>query len=155
MPVKPGMNHLDDHDRLIHFIQNQHPQGSLKNKVTIVFDGRPGPWQDRSAAYITVIFSQDRSADDIIRLKVEDSSRKKSCIVVTDDRAVQYAVKALGAKVLSVSDFLGLGERKKTQHNTGTQGSDQSIKKLSSSLEQEITQQMEEVWLSKKKKNKD
>jgi predicted RNA-binding protein with PIN domain len=92
---------------LIQCIRNNRLCGSMKNRVTIVFDGYPtmsNPQQPLSDC--EVVFSQDESADDRIRFMVEHIANPKIVIVITDDRSVQFHAKAAGAAVCGVEEFI-------------------------------------------------
>lgn len=146
MPLPSGaLGKLEDQrNALIHFLESSRPQGSFKNKVTVVFDGQAGIIGRTASSPIAVIFSKGGSADDKIRALVGQTANKKNMVVVTDDRELRYAVRALGAKVEGVQEFLS---KKKPQKPT------EQAKYISKNLESKITSELEEVWL-KKGKNK-
>lgn len=126
---------------LIRYIEAQAPQGN--NPVTIVFDGQVDVSSPpvRSAA-VKVIYSKGESADDKIKKIVKASSRVKSIVVVTDDRDIQYAVRASGASVVSVGAFL-----KKKSLSGGAKS-----EKIDRHTASEITAEFEDIWLKKKRK---
>ena len=138
---------------LIKLIEIYKPQGKGENKVTIVFDGRSGIWSDNRSASVKVIFSEGESADDRSRKIVSDSSRKKEMIVVTDDKELRFSVRALGANVMQVKDFLL--KIKKYETPAGAPPSGSKIKKrpqeetkyISKTLEAEINSELEKIWL--------
>ena len=94
-------------ESLIQFIEIHKPQGSLKNPVTIVFDGQAGIGTPREVSAVKVVFACGESADEKIKRMVGMAGNKKNMVVVTDDREIRYHVRALGAKVLWVGEFLG------------------------------------------------
>nr|MBP6920898.1 NYN domain-containing protein [Candidatus Omnitrophota bacterium] len=82
--------HAAPAEMLIRCIRDRRLCGSMKNKVTLVFDGYPtmgNPLQPQGEC--DVVFSQDESADDRIRHMVEHIPNPRIVIVVTDDRSVQ------------------------------------------------------------------
>jgi len=89
---------------LIGDYRRRHPAISF----TIVFDGNPPPRCIFSYEKgIKVIFSEDISADEVIRKRVEKTQEKnKVRIVVSDDRGVRDAGRLFGTGVLGVSEFL-------------------------------------------------
>jgi len=142
----------DQRDGLIRFIEQKKPQGSPKNKVTIIFDGRPGRGGRGESSVVEIIFSQDESADDRIKRMVEDSKHKKSIVVVTDDRDIQYAVRASGAQVLGVGAFLSKMQpsAKRSPLREKSSGTVSDAKHISKTLEEKITSEFETIWLKKK-----
>ena len=135
----------DQRQALITFIDRVQPQGSFRNSVTIVFDGAGY----QKAQQIKIIFSQEESADSKIKQFVEEAVHKKTIIVVTDDRAVQYAVKALGAQICSVKEFLSKGRAASAKFKT-ERSKAESIKNISKVIEEDITSEFENIWLKKK-----
>ena len=87
------------------FIERCRPQGSLNNKVTVVFDGNEDIFGGMESATVKILFSRGEEADDKIKRIVAQAKNPKDIIVVTDDRDIQYAVRALRAKVSSVQSF--------------------------------------------------
>ena len=132
-------------ERLIGLFQQSRPHGSLKNQMTIVFDG----YGKVDSSTIKVIFSGDESADSRIRKMVEQSQNAKNIIVVTDDRDIQYAVRASGAKVCAVKDFLQKSDSKFQKKPNAPSGN--SSKKISKAVEFKINSELENIWLKKDK----
>ena len=130
---------------LIHFIERAQPQGSSRNQMTIVFDGYGHLRGQEASSQMKIVFSQDKSADDKIKQLVADSSSKKTIIVVTDDRDIQYAVRALGARVWAVKEFLSKGKTilKKVLKTV-------AVKNISKTAEDRITSEFEKIWVKKK-----
>jgi predicted RNA-binding protein with PIN domain len=92
---------------LIQCIRANNLCGSMKNRVTIVFDGYPTMHNPQlPSGDCDVVFSQDESADDRIRYIVEHAENPKIVIVVTDDRSVQFHAKAAGTSVMGVDEFI-------------------------------------------------
>jgi len=134
---------------LIRYFEIYRPQGSIKNKVTIVFDGKSEvnlPTQRiLKKTNIEIIFSQDEIANEKIKKLVSRLPNPKQVIVVTDDRELKEAVKIYGVKVFSVKE---LAQKKFPQ-------ADEKIIKRKTTLSQEeaekITKELEEIWLNPKK----
>lgn len=155
MPLSVEKKLEDQRQQLIQWIESRVPQGSLRNTVTIVFDGRSDVWaangdQGRGssvASSIRVVFSQGETADEKIIRTVEEAAHKKSVVVVTDDRSLQYSVRALGAKVSGVQTFLGQGA-------SATVRRPESGKDISKTLEHKITSEFTRIWVEKQKGKK-
>ena len=149
------LDKLEDQRRsLIHFIEQCSPQGSSKNYVTIVFDGASDVFGGMKSAAATIVFSQGESADDKIRRIVAEAKNTKNIVVVTNDRDIQYAVGALGAKATSVSEFLSkgksAGKRKPIAKKNTKQAkkvSSESEKYISKADESKITSELGTIWL--------
>ena len=153
MPTSAPEKLEDQRNRLVGFIERCHPQGSPKNKVTIVFDSKVDIVGQMQSSCTNIIFSKTESADDKIKALVAQSSSKKSLVVVTDDRDVRYAVRALGAKVQSVQGFLtkkkSYLEQTQTRHKQT--GRREQSKYISKNVESKITSELEAIWLKKRK----
>ncbi len=142
----PELLHRDiDQQRLtlVREIERTQPHGSGRNRVTLVFDGRPGPVPPIQSAAVKVIFSMDRTADERIREMVRKASNAKQLTVVTDDRALQYAVRASGAHILTVSEFLS--RLKGGGHAKPSKGG----KTLTQQEMERINRELEERWLNR------
>ena len=104
----------DSRSALLSLIRRKRLTGSLKNKVTVVFDGYP----DLSAAPfdesgIRVIFSRRVSADEKIKMLVEETANRKNIIAVSDDKEIKFMVKSLRARVSGVDEFFSVKEKAK------------------------------------------
>jgi predicted RNA-binding protein with PIN domain len=98
---------------------------------------------------IRVIFSYEETADDVIKRLVDDAPNVRSLVIITDDKAIRYYSRAAGAGIKSVKDFFGSIKAKASGPGTTDR------KTISQSQEYGITQEMEQIWLRKKKDNKD
>jgi len=97
----------EQRERLLRFIEERAPCG--RNRVTVVFDGKPGrDWNGWRGA-TGVIFSEDRDADTEIKERVDGMGNPSQAVVVTNDRAIQKWVKGAGARVVEVAEFLRAG----------------------------------------------
>lgn len=139
IPELTGKSLRSGRDGLIRFIRTKKPQG--KNEVIIVFDGKSDIHNPQEAiADIKIIFTQDISADEKIRQIVERSPRPSQIVVVTDDKEIRYSVRPLGAKVISVREFIG-----KVTEDKGKRSIEKAL--LSSEEESKITKELEKIWL--------
>ena len=106
------------------------------------------------SSIIGVVFSQGESADDRIRKIVRASKNKKTTIIVTDDKDLRFSVRALGAKVLAVKEFLsqakGLGPP--AEDKTPARPKEEE-KHISKTLEYKITQEFRDIWLKRNDKS--
>jgi predicted RNA-binding protein with PIN domain len=128
---------------LIEFIKINRLTGSLKNKVTLVFDGYPdASGKSSDDANIEVIFSRYESADERIKGMVENSSGRKNIIVVSDDREIIFCVKAAGASCLGVEEFTRPSLRPAHLQKTDTRKAELSYGQI-----QKINQEFKKIWL--------
>ena len=151
MPVFDRLKLEDQRSALVRYLEQVRPQGSIKNKVTVVFDGKTGMLSHLHSAVVTVIFSQENSADDRIREIVEESKNAKNIVVITNDRGLQHSVRLSGARINSVEEFL----REKARHTNDGKDKDQRSslgagKNISHTTGYKITSEMEKIWLKKK-----
>ncbi len=153
MTFDPALGFEEQRLRLIDQVEARRPQGSKNNDLTVIFDGRPGAAFVHRALSLKIIFSQDRSADDVIRRLTASSGNPKIVTVVTDDRELRSAVRANGAAVMSVGEFLNLlssppAQKKRPAAMGAGSGTGKYISK---SAEFAINKEMAEVWLNKKR----
>lgn len=163
MPLSVPKTLEEQRRQLIRWIESCHPQGSSRNAVTVVFDGRSDVWaafgeprQGRGGAGVSspvqVVFAREESADEKIIRMVDQAGHKKNVVVVTDDRALQYAVRALGAKVSGVQMFLG--KVKPSAGSAASASQPETGKHISKTLEHKITSEMTKIWLKNEKGGK-
>lgn len=102
----------------IQYISVSKPFGSIRNRVTIVFDGTAGVVSNQKHfhAPINVIFAKNESADDLIIKIAKTENKSGEIIVVTDDREVREKTQLLGCSTLSVLQFFkDLTKKKETE----------------------------------------
>lgn len=100
----PG-NARGSREQLINLIKTKKPQGSRRNKITVIFDGQPGiAWP--ADKEVDVRFTSGKEADWHIKRFVEDNSNPKQIIVVTDDRAIKRHVSSAGARTMTTVEFM-------------------------------------------------
>ncbi len=153
IPPLANMKLDEGRETLIRFIETKNPQGSYRNQVTVVFDGQGGSGGYQQGAAVKVLFSWDESADDQIKRLVDNQENRKSLVVVTDDREIQYYVRALGAQVLSVADFwekIKSPEMKSRRPKSKTLHVEDK-KDIPKTLEAKINAEFEKIWSKKSK----
>jgi predicted RNA-binding protein with PIN domain len=136
--AKGGVNLEGARSSLIRFLAVCRPQG--KNKVTVVFDGKPGNTSCAGIGPVEIIFTQGESADDKIKRMVESSKNPKSVIVVTNDREIQYFARAHQAQVKTVEEFLA-------KFNTPRQSGACDEKAIGPIEAAQINEEMKKIWL--------
>ncbi len=140
----------DARDALVHFIERERLQGSLKNKVTVIFDGQTGLFQDKKRSFVRVIFSENESADDCIKEILDRASHCSTMAVVTEDREIQIYARRLGAKVLTIRDFFGHSEQKGVSTKKKIKRTEiEGTARISKSLEHQINTELKKFWLKK------
>ncbi|MCK5533480.1 NYN domain-containing protein [bacterium] len=150
-----GLKLKNGRDSLISILEKHRPQGSLKNKVTIVFDGKDNTFIShnissasliKTNSNINVIFSKNETADDKIKRIARKAINPKILIVITDDKEILYFLRSYGIKTQSVKQFLKPISKKnkfikKSQHFTS-----QKKPILSSEKAVEITRELKKIW---------
>lgn len=137
--MKPKLK--DSREALFRFIEVQQPQGSKKNKVTIVFDGDKDALFYSHNYHFDIFFSKNESADDRIRRIVRKSKNPKNIIVVTDDRELKFLVRSLKAQTISVQEFLVKARKPVSVDNN------QNKEMLSYSSREAINKELKKIWL--------
>lgn len=137
----------DQRHNLIKHIEINRPQGSLQNEVTVVFDGRSDIYGGASSSSVKVVFSKDESADEKIKRMISETSSKRNVVVVTNDRSIQYSVRAMGAKAVSVEEFFV----KPSATGKSYSKEKRSTKNISKTLEFKITDELKKIWIKDKK----
>lgn len=142
----------DGRQALISYIEHNELQGSRRNEVTVVFDGKPGMYGHPATSYVRVVFTEYETADDLIKFQVQETKNRKSLIIVTDDKQLLLYVRALGAGVLSGGDFLRI-KTSVTRHPSALDKKKSgNTKAITSTFEHLVNQELEQMWLSKKDK---
>ncbi len=139
----PKTNIHDPRFALIQFLRREKPCGSLKNKVTIIFDGYSEDLSLRGLEF-EVIFSCETSADERIKKMVESEPLPKSLVVVSDDRQIRDFAKLCGVVSLGIGEFLTPPGKK----TAGTKG-DSPKSELSYNAAQKINEELRKLWLEK------
>jgi len=145
----------DQRQQLVSFIEQNAPHGSSNNSVTIIFDGKQEVFGGMSSPAAKIIFSQGESADDKIRELVAMAGNAKNIVVVSDDRDIQYAVRALGAKSSSVQAFLKKGNTERGKGRTLKKAvTNRNEKYITKCDESKINAEMGKIWLKSDNKDK-
>lgn len=96
-------------EALVRFCQEYQARNSDTGKLYIVFDGRREEgWgaSEQLHGRVTVVFAQKPEEADQRILKLIESQGKGRCVVVSNDNEVANNVRAFGARILSVQDFV-------------------------------------------------
>jgi len=112
-----------------------------KNEVTVVFDGRSDVVAPSHKSNFIILFSEGETADDLIKRIVKKSKNPKQVIVVSDDRELQFDVKKLSAKVISVKEFTKKIPTKKSREKL------QDKTSLKKDDAHRITEELRKIWL--------
>ena len=92
--------------RLLAWLNTARPQGSVRNAVTVVFDG-PQRFLPREKGLLVVLYSRPKqAADAVIERLVYQASDRTQMVVVTRDRAEADLVRGLGARVWDAQRLL-------------------------------------------------
>ncbi len=102
---------------------------------------------DRSHKIVSSIFSKEISADDRIREFVRSFKHKKQLIVVTDDKELKFSIRALGARVSCVKDFLDKCSVSTEKKNKRKKRDPSDRKYISKSAEHEINEELKKIWI--------
>ena len=144
------MTHGSLEDRrqgLLRWIAAAGPQGSRRNRVTVVFDGNEAyAGGDGAQADVRVVFSRGQTADDCIKAIVERARDPKGFVVVSDDKDIKLYVRALGAKVSSVKEFAA-DLFKRPAKGIKASAAAESGRKISLVQADKINKELEKIWL--------
>ena len=91
-----------------------------------------------------MIFSEG-SADDKIKLMVEEDADRRRCVVVSDDKDIVLYTRALGARVMSVRAFTQVPRRPLSAGPPEREG-----KYISLSRQEKINKELSAIWLKEK-----
>ncbi len=129
------------HKELLHFIKNNNLTGSSRNRVEIIFDGAISHDLVNMYHNFKVTFSNQITADEVIKSKLEDAKNPRQVVVVSDDRQIQSYARRAGAKISKISEFIRLKDK-----TNAKKGSEVNTKDISFSLQHEITEEMRKIW---------
>lgn len=94
----------EQRERLLRSIEERSLCG--RNRVTVVFDGKPGRDWSGWRGPTGIVFSDERDADTEIKERVDAMPNPSQAVVVTNDRAIQLWVRGAGARVIGCAEFL-------------------------------------------------
>lgn len=103
-------------ESLIQMIEAAVAKNKSFKDVTVVFDGKDGVVAPIRHSTVKIIFSKKTCADKKIKHLLESSSFARDIGVVSDDRQVRFYANSVGAKRISVEEFLkrlNLAEKKR------------------------------------------
>lgn len=130
---------------LADFIRINRLTGSKNNSLVLVFDGYPPPEENIPRQNgLLCMFSCTQEADELIKRLVEESTRPKDIVVISDDKQVQLMSRFLHARICSVEEFIC---GKKSKKFVPKARSEESDFKLSYSKMQKIDAEMKKRWL--------
>lgn len=138
-----GKKAPDPAKTILILIRNRRLTGSAKNKIILVFDGFPksGVLPPEETG-VEVIFSRKVSADEKIKMLVEERAMRKQIIVVSDDREIKFMVKSLGAQCLGIEEFIAAKEKLKPPPRK-----DLLKPELNFSQVHKINEELKKIWL--------
>ncbi|MFH0738421.1 MAG: NYN domain-containing protein [Candidatus Omnitrophota bacterium] len=137
----------DCQNTLLEFIKVNKLCGSPRNRITIVFDGFPVvSHSSLKVIEASLIFSEQDTADDVIKRLVEDSRQPKNIQVVSDDKELCLSTRLSGGCVLGVEEFIT--RKQKAIDKKKTYLSSVEIKPELNRIEiLKINQELERKWL--------
>jgi hypothetical protein len=124
---------------LVQYIRRNKLTGSMNNRVTIVFDGYETAELNVDPDY-HIVFSDSRTADDVIKEIIRGVRHKRDVLVVSDDNEIKNAAREEGAQVWGTDQFLA--NRKSRQSKRG----DEEDRGLSPSQMMDITDEFKKIW---------
>lgn len=126
---------------LVNYIKRAGLTGSKNNKVIIIFDGYRTDELDNEQSF-EIVFSGVRTADEVIKARIDKITNKAQIIVVTDDREIRDYARSSRVKSLHNIEFINPKKFKPKLANDKS-----SDKDISYVLQKEITDQMRKIWL--------
>ena len=135
----------DSRIALLELIRLKKLCGSPANAVIVVFDGYPDT--DSLKEFdnkIDVIFARCETADERIKKIVENFANPKNIRVVSDDKEIKFSVRAMGAGVLSVEEFIGHDRNLRKP-----QDAEVLKPELTYEAMHKINQELRKIWLNK------
>lgn len=140
---------------LVKIIQGKRLLKGRGNQVTIVFDGRDdfnlsgALTENRGRNPIKIIFSKGESADETIKRMLDGSANPRQSVVVTDDKAIIFFSRSLGATAMPVCEFLGQEEKQlnKRLPKQRRQKNAELLKiELTHQQQESINQELRRIW---------
>jgi predicted RNA-binding protein with PIN domain len=141
--IKELRNSHNPHHDFICFCKSRRLTGSLNNRVIIVFDGKFREDIVFHERNWKVLFSDSRSADELIVERVSQIKKAREVVVVSDDRELQSKVKASGGKIKKVDEFIKIAKKPAPKIKPASANK----KNISYTLQREITEEMRRIWL--------
>ncbi len=130
-------------EEFIRFLETAQMTNRRFKDLTVIFDGQSDVSAPRMHSAIKITFSRGGCADKKIKEIVESSNFARDIAVVSDDREVRSYIGSLGAKKVSVKEFL-----KTVCSSFGRR----DVFKLDETEAKKINRELERVWLERKDK---
>lgn len=133
---------------LISLINAEKPQGSEKNSVTVVFDGKPDTpfsgegYSRQNSLGIEILYSENTNADRVIERLVNEDNNPANIVIVTDDRGIRRITARPGVKFVDTKEFWKKLYVKKGSQINGRREPNASLDNLDKELK--------EKWLGEK-----
>lgn len=145
MPIWQTLTLRAGRDSLVKFIKENNLEGSQRNKVTIVFDGKSEVLDSfLKDNKIEIIFTKGQSADDKIKNLVRLSKNPKEIVVISEDKDIKFSVRSYGAKVLTIKEFF------KKDISNGHKPIEKTQKpELTLMQMQKINEELKKIWFKK------
>lgn len=151
-----GKSLADSRDGLVRFILDRRPHGSLRNVITVVFDGSEDVCSWPVLGEVKILFSKGETADDLIKRLIGEAPNPREVILVSDDRDLQYYAKAYAVSVWSVAQFVAQGfkETPAALKLRARGGSEKKLdgKVISEVFKDRVNRELEQAWLGKRDK---
>ena len=135
-----GKRLRNQREGLVRLLEMTRAKNNRVKDLTIVFDGRSGVLAYPLRSAVKIVFSKGSSADKKIKEILETSNFARDITVVSDDRQVRFYAGSLGAKKISVKEFLNL---------VYSPGEEKCSFKLDRLETEKINQELEKIWLGK------
>lgn len=133
-----GYNVILTDPRLAKMLRNDNEQGRHelisrilatrrlnKDDITVVFDGRYAASSSREGNRLLIRFTaRGETADDFIKREVGKSQRRRSLVVVSNDRSILAYARECGAGIMGSGEFLAM-TRERKQHPSHSYASDE------------------------------
>lgn len=148
MPTLAERTLEDARTGLINFLDAQRPQGSTRNPVTVVFDGRDDIFWPEPPGEIRVLFSRGESADELIKRLIEDASAPRTFVLVSNDRQLQQHARQHEAGIMPVEDFIARGascRRAAVARKSASAGEEGKV--ISEVFRARVNREFEGLWL--------
>ena len=130
----------DRRNTLISCIKTARPQGSEKNRIAVVFDGKaegyysPGSFNKKIISGIEVIFSEGDSADTVIEKIVVEDKNPARIVVVTDDKGIRKLLGCTGCRFMGTLEFVKKLFKKDINKNKEQKTSEKDLISLNEEL---------------------
>ncbi len=127
------LSRLHQREAFLKFLEEEKTAGSPRNSLTVVLDGYSADLKKMRFSKLRLVFSEDVDADTAIKRRVADLSNPREAVVVTNDRAIQEAVKGMGAQVMGCAEFLAVKNKRAPRQGTlkmGAPGADAITREL-------------------------